>query len=84
MASGLCVLMAKQLNSVAAQRGFHKAISSPRLIVKSCFAIPLLDEKLDMLVSAKVFSKIELRSGYHYVGDEYKLAFRMRNGCISG
>lgn len=33
--------------------------------VKNCYPLPRIDDLFDHLKSAKVFSKIDLRSGYH-------------------
>lgn len=54
------------------------------MTVKNRYPLPLLQDLLDRLVHAKVFTKIDLRGAYNLVrmkpGDEWKTAFRSRYG----
>ncbi|PRP75857.1 retrotransposon nucleocapsid protein [Planoprotostelium fungivorum] len=54
--------------------------------VKSTYPLPLIDEMLDRIRSAKIFTALDLKDAYWLVrikkGDEWKTAFRTRYGLF--
>jgi hypothetical protein len=51
--------------------------------VKNRYPMPIFDEIVDELCGAKIFTKLDHRSGYHQIrikeGDEFKTAFQTHN-----
>ena len=55
-----------------------------KLTIKNKYSLPRIDDLFNQLKDARIFSKIDLRSGYHQLkikdADVHKTEFRMRYG----
>ncbi|GBG84381.1 hypothetical protein CBR_g38354 [Chara braunii] len=55
-----------------------------RITKKNAYPLPRIDDLLDAAGGCKVFSKIDIKSGYHQIevdlADQHKTAFKTRNG----
>ena len=79
---GAPILFVKKKDGTMRMCVDYRALNA--ITVKNSYALPHIDELFDRLQGAKVFSKIDLRSGYHQIRihpeDVPKTAFRTRYG----
>ncbi|GJT59345.1 putative reverse transcriptase domain-containing protein [Tanacetum coccineum] len=78
--------LSEQLQELS-DKGFIRHSSSPwgsLLTVKNCYPLPMIDNLFDQLQGSSIYSKIDLRSGYHQMRvreqDIPKTAFQTRCG----
>ncbi|GKF14712.1 putative reverse transcriptase domain-containing protein, partial [Tanacetum coccineum] len=77
---GATVLFVKKKDRSSRMCIDHRELN--KLTVKNRYPLPRIDDLFDQLQGSRVYSKIDLRSGYHQlrVRDDSKIAFRTRYG----
>ena len=79
---GAAVLFVRKKDGTLRMCQDYRALN--RITVKDRYPLPYLEELMDQLCGAKIFSKIDLQSGYHQIQleeeDRHKTAFCTRYG----
>nr|GEZ80825.1 hypothetical protein [Tanacetum cinerariifolium] len=75
--------LSKQLHELS-DKGLYKTQGLNKLTIRNLYPLPRIDDLFDQLQGSSIYSKIDMRSGYHQLRmreqDITKMAFRTRYG----